>query len=158
KLRAKRTELANLRNEHASLLRRYATAETERASALEGRRLLAIETTSPAKALPAAEPKPPAEQETPDDAEDLVAAGAGDAAAVASAEDAEPSAARVFSPEGSSLFMRADLALVRLIKDKAEAQEESGASEPDASGSDAEEDETQAAGTDPAGDDEAQAD
>ncbi|NJQ03680.1 hypothetical protein [Streptomyces zingiberis] len=43
KLRAKRTELARLRNEHAGLLRRYATAETERASALEGRRLLAIE-------------------------------------------------------------------------------------------------------------------
>jgi len=43
KLRAKRTELAGLRNEHAALLRRYATAETERASALEGRRLLAIE-------------------------------------------------------------------------------------------------------------------
>lgn len=36
KLRAKRTELAGLRNEHAALLRRYATAETERASALEG--------------------------------------------------------------------------------------------------------------------------
>ncbi|MGW0415870.1 hypothetical protein ACWDZX_32170, partial [Streptomyces collinus] len=41
RLRAKRAELAGLRNEHASLLRRYATAETERASALEGRRLLA---------------------------------------------------------------------------------------------------------------------
>ncbi|WP_374117012.1 hypothetical protein [Streptomyces sp. MNU76] len=56
KLRAKRTELANLRNEHAALLRRYATAETERASALEGRRLLEIETTAPedARALPAA--------------------------------------------------------------------------------------------------------
>ncbi|MGW2933721.1 hypothetical protein ACWDA7_18140 [Streptomyces sp. NPDC001156] len=162
KLRAKRTELANLRNEHAALLRRYATAETERASALEGRRLLAIETTGPAKALPAAEPKPPAEQETPDDAEDLVAASAGDAAAAEdaepSAEDAEPSTARVFSPEGSSLFMRADSALVRLIKDNAEAQEESGASESDDAESDAEEDGTQAAGTDPAGDDEAQAD
>ncbi|MET9850489.1 hypothetical protein [Streptomyces ossamyceticus] len=47
KLRAKRAELANLRNEHAALLRRYATAETERASALEGRRLLEIETTAP---------------------------------------------------------------------------------------------------------------
>ncbi|WP_030785732.1 hypothetical protein [Streptomyces sp. NRRL S-920] len=46
KLRAKRSELAALRNEHAALLRRYATAETERASALEGRRLLAIEATS----------------------------------------------------------------------------------------------------------------
>ncbi|AYV29085.1 hypothetical protein HET69_05485 [Streptomyces sp. CJ_13] len=43
KLRAKRVELAALRGEHAALLRRYATAETERASALERRRLLAIE-------------------------------------------------------------------------------------------------------------------
>ena len=43
KLRAKRVELAGLRNEHAALLRRYATAETERASALEGRRQLALE-------------------------------------------------------------------------------------------------------------------
>ncbi|MBT2476912.1 hypothetical protein [Streptomyces sp. ISL-94] len=50
KLRAKRVELAGLRGEHAALLRRYATAETERASALEGRRLLAIE----AAAAPAA--------------------------------------------------------------------------------------------------------
>ncbi|GHE37486.1 hypothetical protein GCM10018785_04000 [Streptomyces longispororuber] len=47
KLRAKRAELAALRNEHAALLRRYATAETERASALEGQRLLAMETSSP---------------------------------------------------------------------------------------------------------------
>ena len=47
KLRAKRAELAGLRNEHAALLRRYATAETERASALEGRRLLEIEATAP---------------------------------------------------------------------------------------------------------------
>lgn len=53
KLRAKRVELAGLRGEHASLLRRYANAETERASALEGRRLLAIEAT----ANPAAAPK-----------------------------------------------------------------------------------------------------
>ncbi|MFF1742433.1 hypothetical protein [Streptomyces mirabilis] len=54
KLRAKRAELAGLRNEHAALLRRYATAETERASALEGRRLLEIETVAPARALTAA--------------------------------------------------------------------------------------------------------
>ncbi|MFE3328301.1 hypothetical protein [Streptomyces sp. NPDC059176] len=47
KLRAKRVELAGLRNEHAALLRRYATAETERASALEGRRQLAIEASAP---------------------------------------------------------------------------------------------------------------
>ncbi|WP_189890747.1 hypothetical protein [Streptomyces xantholiticus] len=51
RLRAKRVELAALRNEHAALLRRYATAETERASALEGRRQLAIEAAAPAKAL-----------------------------------------------------------------------------------------------------------
>ncbi|MGW8764815.1 hypothetical protein ACWGN5_20145 [Streptomyces sp. NPDC055815] len=55
KLRAKRVELAGLRGEHADLLRRYATAETERASALEGRRVLALETSAAteAKALPA---------------------------------------------------------------------------------------------------------
>ncbi|MFF8656382.1 hypothetical protein [Streptomyces huasconensis] len=57
KLRAKRAELAALRNEHAALLRRYANAETERASALEGQRLLAIETssTAPVPALRASE-------------------------------------------------------------------------------------------------------
>ncbi|MET9295740.1 hypothetical protein [Streptomyces sp. NPDC003077] len=49
KLRAKRAELARLRSEHAELLRRYATAETERASALEGRRLLALEAAAPAE-------------------------------------------------------------------------------------------------------------
>ncbi|KOX25035.1 MULTISPECIES: hypothetical protein [unclassified Streptomyces] len=56
KLRAKRVELAGLRGEHADLLRRYATAETERASALEGRRVLALESAGngDAKALPAA--------------------------------------------------------------------------------------------------------
>ncbi|WP_328944030.1 hypothetical protein OG259_23355 [Streptomyces sp. NBC_00250] len=57
KLRAKRVELAGLRGEHADLLRRYATAETERASALEGARVLALEsasgTSGAAKALPA---------------------------------------------------------------------------------------------------------
>ncbi|MFD7662808.1 hypothetical protein [Streptomyces sp. NPDC059788] len=51
KLRSKRAELARLRSEHAELLRRYATAETERASALEGRRLLAIEAGAPAREL-----------------------------------------------------------------------------------------------------------
>ncbi|KOG56175.1 hypothetical protein ADK76_20160 [Streptomyces griseoflavus] len=55
KLRAKRAELARLRSEHAELLRRYATAETERASALEGRRLLAIEAGTPAGELTAGE-------------------------------------------------------------------------------------------------------
>ncbi|RST15256.1 hypothetical protein E2C00_31735 [Streptomyces sp. WAC05374] len=58
KLRAKRVELAALRGEHAELLRRYATAETERASALEGRRQLALEAAAPARALPAASSTP----------------------------------------------------------------------------------------------------
>ncbi|MEV0276854.1 hypothetical protein AB0I22_10805 [Streptomyces sp. NPDC050610] len=59
KLRAKRAELARLRTEHADLLRRYATAETERASALEGRRKLAQEATDPAaKTLAGASPGP----------------------------------------------------------------------------------------------------
>lgn len=46
KLRAKRAELARLRSEHAGLLRRYATAESERATALERRRQLALETAA----------------------------------------------------------------------------------------------------------------
>ncbi|MCA1219484.1 hypothetical protein [Streptomyces sp. 8L] len=53
KLRAKRVELARLRGEHAALLRRYANAETGRASALEGRRRLAIESAVAPKALAA---------------------------------------------------------------------------------------------------------
>ncbi|WP_369377327.1 hypothetical protein [Streptomyces sp. cg36] len=59
KLRAKRMELAGLRGEHAALLRRYATAETERATALEGRRVLALEASAP-KALPATASTPTA--------------------------------------------------------------------------------------------------
>ncbi|MEU7699903.1 hypothetical protein ACF064_28495 [Streptomyces sp. NPDC015492] len=61
KLRAKRVELAGLRGEHADLLRRYATAETERASALEGARVLALESGAAAedvKALPAGSSAP----------------------------------------------------------------------------------------------------
>ncbi|MFI6722593.1 hypothetical protein NRF20_25200 [Streptomyces sp. R-74717] len=57
KLRRKRVELAGLRGEHAALLRRYANAETERASALEGRRQLAIEAAAP-RELPAARSTP----------------------------------------------------------------------------------------------------
>ncbi|MFE2886209.1 hypothetical protein [Streptomyces sp. NPDC059272] len=140
KLRAKRTELAGLRNEHAALLRRYATAETERASALEGRRLLEIEAAEPARALP---PVPVAaddvvadvEREFQDDVPET-----DDTEAVAASVDAEdgtdaedefdaeddepeagevvapaekPAAATVFSPEGSKLFLRAKAALVR---------------------------------------------
>ncbi|CAL9503234.1 hypothetical protein SUDANB151_03456 [Streptomyces sp. enrichment culture] len=99
RLRAKRTELAGLRNEHASLLRRYATAETERASALEGRRLLEIEAAPQAPALPAARTAPV--QEMPETAAEE-SAGAEEAAVPA-----------VFSPEGSRLFLRANAALAR---------------------------------------------
>lgn len=42
-LRAQRAELTRLRGEHAELLRRYATAESERARALEGSRRSALE-------------------------------------------------------------------------------------------------------------------
>ncbi|MEU6662650.1 hypothetical protein [Streptomyces sp. NPDC046821] len=92
KLRAKRTELAALRNEHAALLRRYATAETERASALEGRRQLAIEASVPARALPAA----------PQPAADLVPA-----------QRATSAAAPATSPV---LYLRANAALDRLAR------------------------------------------
>ncbi|MFF4714854.1 hypothetical protein ACFY2V_26135 [Streptomyces eurythermus] len=93
RLRAKRAELAGLRNEHAALLRRYATAETERASALEGRRLLEIEASvpEPAPARPTAPALPPAR-----DSEPSRSAGAG-----------------VFSPEGAGLYRQALTALAR---------------------------------------------
>ncbi|MFE7466780.1 hypothetical protein ACFU6R_22120 [Streptomyces sp. NPDC057499] len=58
KLRRKRVELANLRGEHAALLRRYAKAETGRASALEGRRQLALEAATAPRELAAAASTP----------------------------------------------------------------------------------------------------
>lgn len=58
KLRRKRVELAGLRGEHAALLRRYANAETERATALEGRRQLALEAAAPPRELPATRSTP----------------------------------------------------------------------------------------------------
>ncbi|MFG2937900.1 hypothetical protein [Streptomyces sp. NPDC048282] len=97
RLRAKRAELAGLRNEHASLLRRYATAETERASALEGRRLLEIEATVPSDELPAGGAAE-ALEEAADVVEELTV------------EETTPA---VFSPEGSKLFLRAKVALAR---------------------------------------------
>ncbi|MFF7980299.1 hypothetical protein ACFZDK_14395 [Streptomyces sp. NPDC007901] len=97
RLRAKRAELAGLRNEHASLLRRYATAETERASALEGRRLLEIEATAPSNELPAG-----AAAEALEEVEDVVEE--------LTVEETTPA---VFSPEGSKLFLRAKVALAR---------------------------------------------
>ncbi|MFJ5899910.1 hypothetical protein ACIQFZ_31720 [Streptomyces sp. NPDC093064] len=114
KLRAKRTELAGLRNEHASLLRRYATAETERASALEGRRLLEIESGSEMLALPAA----------PTAAPDTAVTETHESAAPATGPiEKKPgsAAAAVFSPEGSELYLRAEAALSRLGKGGARA-------------------------------------
>ncbi|MFG3025141.1 hypothetical protein ACGFZQ_42735 [Streptomyces sp. NPDC048254] len=110
RLRAKRSELAGLRNEHASLLRRYATAETERASALEGRRLLEIEATAPSNALPAAR--------TAEEAEGTVA-GVEEGAEL----EVEETTPAVFSPEGSKLFLRAKVALARFDQGDAPAAE-----------------------------------
>ncbi|MEH0424204.1 hypothetical protein [Streptomyces sp. B21-083] len=166
KLRAKRAELQGLRNEHAALLRRYATAETERASALEGRRLLELEAavsdqdadgdtdtdtgtdantdiqvkaaaaTGSARALGSGSGDS-ADVLDGDDAVDsdaaaLDAAAAGVSAALGAvgaqspddADDAEasasgeaPAASAIFSPEGSSLFLRARAALARFDGD-----------------------------------------
>ncbi|KOV68500.1 hypothetical protein ADK64_07825 [Streptomyces sp. MMG1121] len=122
RLRAKRAELAGLRNEHASLLRRYATAETERASALEGRRLLEIEAAVPssAPALPparSAEPEPAAVEAREADAADAAAP----AATEADAGD-ESQRHAVFSPEGARLYLRALTALARFEGKAPEAE------------------------------------
>ncbi|CAL9532866.1 hypothetical protein SUDANB15_04056 [Streptomyces sp. enrichment culture] len=132
RLRAKRAELAGLRNEHAALLRRYAAAEADRASVLEDRRVLEIEAAVPARALPAGtsatEPGAGSAQErpaeTPAGAASVPAARSGSGTAAedgtASGEAAasgdtgtEPKAPAVFSPEGSKLFLRAGAALAR---------------------------------------------
>ncbi|MFE0101436.1 hypothetical protein [Streptomyces sp. NPDC059009] len=109
KLRSKRAELAALRNEHAALLRRYATAETERASALEGRRLLAIEATAPARALPPGAPVRNARTTT---------TGPEQAARPAPAAQPAPPArhARPATSPTPSLYLRANAALARLEK------------------------------------------
>jgi hypothetical protein len=136
KLRAKRTELQGLRNEHAALLRRYATAETERASALEGRRLLELEVSEPAqdadadagagvkvpaarssaRELPAGSGKAAAAADEADSDAAALDAAAGVSAALddADADSEEASVApAIFSPAGSSLFLRAQAALAR---------------------------------------------
>lgn len=138
RLRAKRAELAGLRNEHASLLRRYATAETERASVLEERRVLEIEAGAPARALPpGAVPGPAegvgavavpaqaeAEAEVAAEAEVDAEGSVVEAGVEVDAEGAEgdaveevPAASAVFSPEGSRLFLRAKEALARFDED-----------------------------------------
>ena len=106
RLRSKRAELQGLRNEHAALLRRYATAETERATALEGRRLLEIEATAPARvALPAAASIPPDTDET---------ASAQDTVPEATAATVQ--AALAASAAASVLYVKANAALDRLAK------------------------------------------
>jgi hypothetical protein len=163
KLRAKRAELAGLRNEHAALLRRYATAETERASALEGRRLLEIETVAPARALPAAtetvesaesvdavdsaEPEAPEGLAATDEdmnegagegaGEDTEGGVTGEDVTTVEAEDAAeestdvPGSPQVFSPAGSSLFLRADAALSRITTGDAATDGSDADTEPD---------------------------
>ncbi|MGA5322314.1 hypothetical protein ACPCIU_17985 [Streptomyces seoulensis] len=106
RLRAKRAELAGLRGEHASLLRRYATAETERASALEGRRLLEIEAVPESGAL---------------------ALPAGTSVAAAQTEDTTEAPETVQAPAGVSakeLYLKAATALARLERSAEEPEPE----------------------------------
>ncbi|WP_443057760.1 hypothetical protein, partial [Streptomyces sp. IBSBF 2806] len=147
RLRAKRAELAGLRNEHAALLRRYATAETERASALEGRRLLEIE-AAPSPALPAARGPQDAEPtETVESsgahqpsgaskaskASDSGASGeAGESGETSESGEEKAQTSAVFSPEGSKLFLRAQAALARLDADGVKASGEELAEDEDA--------------------------
>lgn len=144
RLRAKRAELAGLRNEHAALLRRYATAETERATALEGRRLLEIEAV-PSPALPpapaGARPEPARAAAVTSGAGPSDAGRAADESAARPASEAKAAdgksgagegkraAAGAFSREGARLFLRAQAALSRLAgRDRsAAADEASGA-------------------------------
>ncbi|MER7487184.1 hypothetical protein ABTY20_15015 [Streptomyces sp. NPDC126497] len=121
RLRARRAELAGLRNEHAALLRRYAASEVDRASVLEERRVLEIEATVPDRAL-AAGPSVASD----DAAGPQRAAGAVGRDGAAAGE--EPAAPPVFSPEGSELFLRAGAALARLADDSG-AAEDSGVPE-----------------------------
>ncbi|MFD9435326.1 hypothetical protein [Streptomyces sp. NPDC060002] len=129
RLRSKRTELAGLRNEHAALLRRYATAETERASALEGRRLLEIE-AAPTPALPAAraaqdeEPAGAVAAREGGDAED-----AEDTDAVEAAAEARETAEEAVSDESADSAGSDDAAEpVAETEEAAEAAEEPRAS------------------------------
>ncbi|MFJ6085954.1 hypothetical protein ACIQI8_31655 [Streptomyces sp. NPDC092369] len=150
RLRGKRAELAGLRNEHAALLRRYATAETERASALEGRRLLEIEAADPAsEAVDASDEDADFEAETEAVAASVDADEAADADLAEGLDDDDddfddddderPAATPVFSPEGSHLFLRAKAALKKFDGDG------DGSPKDDASKDDASEDDDAAA-------------
>ncbi|WP_317444664.1 hypothetical protein [Streptomyces collinus] len=120
RLRAKRAELAGLRNEHASLLRRYATAETERATALEGRRLLEIEAAEPS-GLPALPPARSAEPEAAGTTEVAEATATTEAAETDATGEEKPGTGAAFSAAGARLFLEAARALSRLDRDGAAA-------------------------------------
>ncbi|MFE7813310.1 hypothetical protein ACFU5P_15365 [Streptomyces sp. NPDC057433] len=128
RLRAKRAELAGLRNEHAALLRRYAAAETDRATVLEERRVLEIEAAVPARALTAG-PSAAGTGAGPDDEATVPAARTGlgsgtgtgggtttgpEATADGAEEAGRTTASRAFSQAGATLFLRANEALARL--------------------------------------------
>ncbi|GGR85143.1 hypothetical protein GCM10010252_24920 [Streptomyces aureoverticillatus] len=117
KLRSKRAELAALRNEHAALLRRYATAETERATALEGRRLLAIEASAPTRALVAGSPSG---EEAVSSAEETGgaegASGEASSAGEVSSASGAWGAVRPGASPTPSLYGRANAALDRLTR------------------------------------------
>ncbi|TGA89714.1 hypothetical protein E4099_29110 [Streptomyces palmae] len=103
KLRAKRAELARLRNEHAELLRRYATAESERARALETGRVLAISAS---------------DAEAPESDADAPESGT----AALPAEGAGALAGDAYEPLDPELFRRAAAALHLLGREKRQAE------------------------------------
>ncbi|MFF7737570.1 hypothetical protein [Streptomyces sp. NPDC007984] len=143
RLRAKRTELAGLRNEHAALLRRYATSETERASVLEERRVLEIEATVPVRAaLPAGTSQATQAVGVADaSAEGRLRADAApepDEAAAAPTVEEGPDVPAVFSPEGSRLFLRAAAALARLDGESVPVPDPDGGGDGAPKGEDAE--------------------
>ncbi|MFD0545012.1 hypothetical protein ACFQ1B_20580 [Streptomyces mexicanus] len=121
RLRAKRSELAGLRNEHAALLRRYATAETERASALEGRRLLELGAGSQSRALPAAaaDRRPAARELAAGAGAADGGSGAADPAVQDAAETQVAALPALASPQGVELFRRAGAALARFAAPQA---------------------------------------
>ncbi|MFF8728826.1 hypothetical protein ACF073_20335 [Streptomyces sp. NPDC015171] len=139
RLRAKRAELAGLRNEHAALLRRYATAETERASALEGRRLLELESGAPepgaaASSAPALPPARSAERAASAASDSGEPAESVESLASSGAVKGGPA---VFSSEGAPLYRRALTALARFDRepqDAAAPEAEAEGDEPDAAG------------------------
>ncbi|WP_251094389.1 hypothetical protein [Streptomyces sp. Caat 7-52] len=139
RLRAKRAELAGLRNEHAALLRRYATAETERATALEGRRLLELEAApsepepaaSSVPALPPARSGEPAAAGTSESSELSESSESSGATAVS---EGVPEASAVFSAEGASLYRRALTALALFGREAPAGSVAEAGDEPEADG------------------------